>query len=213
MTSSASTAEPARRPVLIPMQDFRVDGWLVQPTCNRLVKGATAIRVRPQLIDVLACLAMQPGKVMSKNQLLAVVWSDRHVEASGVTRCVAELRQALADDARQPRVIETIPKRGYRLIAPVEPVGGPDVAPASESEPPRPSPAAPHAAGSVSGDAPGRPGGAAAATDQPLMCPAGAAAPRRFPQFGGLMSAARAFLATGGALSLFVHYFARRVQR
>jgi transcriptional activator of cad operon len=106
--------------VCLPAQDYRIDGWLVQPALNRLVKDMTAIRVRPQLIDVLTCLAQRPGTVVSKGQLLATVWNDRFVAESGVARCVAELRQVLADDARQPRIIETIPKRGYRLIAPVE---------------------------------------------------------------------------------------------
>ena len=100
--------------------EFRIEDWLVQPARNRMVRGDTAVRVRPQLIDVLACLAACPGKVVSKDQLLTEVWSDRFVAESGVARCVAELRQLLADDARQPRIIETISKRGYRLIAPVE---------------------------------------------------------------------------------------------
>ena len=135
---------PAAGPARSGDQEFRIDGWLVQPNRNRLVKGARDLRVRPQLIDVLSCLAAQPGRVVTREQLLSVVWSDRFVAASGVARCMAELRQALADDARNPRIIETIPKRGYRLIAPVEPVDTvpdhprPTVAPARAPEtPPR----------------------------------------------------------------------------
>lgn len=114
----AERAEPAMR--RFDTHEFRIEDWLVQPARNRMVRGETAVRVRPQLIDVLACLAACPGKVVSKDQLLTEVWSDRFVAESGVARCVAELRQLLADDARQPRIIETISKRGYRLIAPVE---------------------------------------------------------------------------------------------
>ena len=109
--------------VRIDHRDFRIDGWLVQPDRNRLVGHDRAIHVRPQLIDLLACLAVRPGAVVSKDQLLATVWSDRYICDSGVARCVAELRQILADDAKQPRIIETIPKRGYRLIARVEHAG------------------------------------------------------------------------------------------
>ena len=98
-------------------QDFRVADWLVQPSRNRLVRGETAVRMRPQLIDVLACLARRPGAVVSKEELLSTVWNDRFVAESGIARCIAELRQAMADDARTPRIIETIPKRGYRLVA------------------------------------------------------------------------------------------------
>jgi DNA-binding winged helix-turn-helix (wHTH) protein len=102
-------------------QDFCVADWLVQPSRNRLVRGETAVRVRPQLIDVLACLARRPGAVVSKEELLSTVWNDRFVAESGIARCIAELRQAMADDARTPRIIETIPKRGYRLVAVVGP--------------------------------------------------------------------------------------------
>jgi DNA-binding winged helix-turn-helix (wHTH) protein len=104
-------------------RDFFVDGWLVQPDLNRLVGRERSVHVRPQLIDLLTCLAVRPGAVVSKDQLLASVWSDRYIAESGVARCVAELRQILSDDARQPRIIETISKRGYRLIARVERAG------------------------------------------------------------------------------------------
>ena len=107
-------------PPAAPPRDFRVDGWLVEASCNRIVRGDRTIHVRPQLIDVLACLAARPGEVVSKEQLLSAVWSDRYIAESGVARCMAELRRLLADDARQPRIIETIRKRGYRLITPVE---------------------------------------------------------------------------------------------
>jgi len=110
----------------LPMDDYLVDGWLVQPSLNRVARQETSIRVRPQLIDVLTCLAQRRGAVVSKDELLATVWSDRFVAESGIARCVAELRQLLADDARQPRIIETIPKRGYRLIAPVRAAAAPD---------------------------------------------------------------------------------------
>jgi DNA-binding winged helix-turn-helix (wHTH) protein len=125
MSSLAESSEP---------QDFRVADWLVQPSRNRLVHGETAVRVRPQLIDVLACLARRPGAVISKDELLSTVWSDRFVAESGIARCIAELRQAMADDARTPTIIETIPKRGYRLVAAVGP-GNPERA--------RPAPVAP----------------------------------------------------------------------
>ena len=121
-------------PVVSPneLRDFRMDGWLVQPRLSRLVAADRAIHVRPQLIDLLTCLAHTPGAVVSKGELLSVVWSDRCICESGVARCVAELRSILADDARRPRIIETIPKRGYRLIARVE-HGGEPAAPTASS--------------------------------------------------------------------------------
>jgi DNA-binding winged helix-turn-helix (wHTH) protein len=58
--------------------------------------------------------------VFRKDELVADVWDARWIADSALSRCVAELRAAIGDDARQPRVIQTITKRGYRLIAPVE---------------------------------------------------------------------------------------------
>ncbi len=101
------------------LRDFHLAGWLVQPSLNRLTRDGVVVRIRPQLMDMLVCLAAQAGRTVTREDFFATVWSGRFVAESGVTRCVAELRQALGDTARQPRIIETIPKRGYRLIAPV----------------------------------------------------------------------------------------------
>lgn len=126
-------------------QDFHVADWLVQPSRNRIVRGDTAVRMRPQLIDVLACLARRPGAVISKGELLSTVWNDRFVAESGIARCIAELRQAMADDAKTPRIIETIPKRGYRLVAHVgrDTPAAPRATPSAPSCPPPPSAAGP----------------------------------------------------------------------
>ena len=71
-------------------------------------------------MDVLVCLARHQGRVVLKDELLAEVWPDRIITESGMVRCIAELRQLLGDQSKEPRYIETISKRGYRLLAPVE---------------------------------------------------------------------------------------------
>jgi Tol biopolymer transport system component len=73
-------------------------------------------------MDLLVCLAGRPGEVLSKDELLEEVWEGAFVTESNLTRAVAELRHALGDDASNPRYIETIAKRGYRLVAAVAPV-------------------------------------------------------------------------------------------
>ena len=74
-TGTTEGAQPA--PVLAPAA-FRLDGWLVEPSLNRLARGGTIVHVRPQLVDILsACLAAKPGQVVSKERLLSVVWCDR----------------------------------------------------------------------------------------------------------------------------------------
>jgi len=101
------------------LSDFHLAEWLVQPTLNCLTCDGVVVRIRPQIMDMLVCLAARAGRPVTREDLFATVWSGRFVAESCVSRCVAELRQAFGDSARQPRIIETIPKRGYRLIAPV----------------------------------------------------------------------------------------------
>jgi len=69
---------------------------------------------------VLLLLAERPGAVVSQKDLLRQVWRDTHVAPGALARVISLLRQAVGDDARSPSYVETIPKRGYRLIAAVE---------------------------------------------------------------------------------------------
>ncbi len=110
--------EPSKRPAL--SGDFRVGEWLVQPSLDRLSRGDTLVHLRPQLTDLLLVLARHAGKTVSKEAILKEVWATEYVGESVLTRCITEIRQALHDNARAPTVLETIPKRGYRLVAPVE---------------------------------------------------------------------------------------------
>lgn len=98
---------------------FTVGGWLAEPRACRLSRGDTTVKLRPQLMDLLVCLARRPGDIVLKDEILAEVWASQYIAESGLSRCVAELRQHLGDDAHGPHFIETIPKRGYRLVAPV----------------------------------------------------------------------------------------------
>jgi len=71
------------------------------------------------MMEVLLCLAQHPGETLSKGQLLQAVWPNVFVTEDVLKRCIAQLRRAFDDDARNPHIIETIPKRGYRLVASV----------------------------------------------------------------------------------------------
>ena len=109
-------------PVGTAMQgDFRLGDWLVQPALCRLSKDGRSFQVRTKVMDLLTYLAEHPGEVIPKGRLLDDVWGSQAISESALTRTVTELRQALGDDAEQPRLLETIPKRGYRLIGPVAP--------------------------------------------------------------------------------------------
>ncbi len=76
-----------------------------------------AVRLEPKVMQVLVCLAERPGDVVAKERLMRSVWPDAFVGDDVLTRCISELRRVFGDDAKEPRVIQTIPKTGYRLIA------------------------------------------------------------------------------------------------
>lgn len=101
--------------------DFQLGDWLVQPSLGSVSQGAHRVHVEPKTLEVLLCLAQRPGEVVTKQQLLDTVWPDTIVEEIALARCVSELRKIFGDDPRDPTFIETIPKRGYRLVAPLGP--------------------------------------------------------------------------------------------
>lgn len=82
-------------------------------------RGGQRIALEPKLFDVLVCLAEHEGDVVSIDQLLEHCWAGDFYGDNPVHKAIAILRKALGDDARSPRYIATIRKRGYRLIAPV----------------------------------------------------------------------------------------------
>jgi TolB-like protein/DNA-binding winged helix-turn-helix (wHTH) protein/Flp pilus assembly protein TadD len=104
--------------------DFRVGAWLVRPSLNTVSRNGASIHVQPKVMEVLVSLASQPGEAIPKDQLLKTVWPDTFVTDDVLVGSISELRRVFEDDAREPRFIQTIPKRGYRLIAPVEPANG-----------------------------------------------------------------------------------------
>ncbi|MEX3812617.1 winged helix-turn-helix domain-containing tetratricopeptide repeat protein [Paraburkholderia sp. BR13439] len=101
------------------MDDLRVGNWAVTPSLNSISSLGRTTRLEPKVMEVLVCLAQHPGVTVSKEQLFQAVWPRTVVTEDVLKRCIAELRRAFDDDARDPRVIETISKQGYRLIAPV----------------------------------------------------------------------------------------------
>ena len=101
---------------------FRLGPWLVRPDLNRIEGGDGSVQVEPRVMKVLLCLAEKPGLVLTRLDLLDLVWGDTVVGEEILTRAISELRRVFGDSARQPRYIETIRNHGYRLIAEVEPV-------------------------------------------------------------------------------------------
>ena len=100
-------------------REFHVGEWLVEPNLNRMTRENEKVCVEPKVIEVLAYLADYPGEVLSKEQIIHAVWQDTYVGDEVLRYSITELRKAFRDDAKNPLVIQTIARRGYRLIAPV----------------------------------------------------------------------------------------------
>ena len=90
--------------------------------------GKQAVKLTPKALAVLGQLVQQSGLV-SKEELFQTVWADTVVSDAALTFCIQELRRALRDDAKEPRYIETVHRRGFRFIAPLTttPLQGPGV--------------------------------------------------------------------------------------
>jgi DNA-binding winged helix-turn-helix (wHTH) protein/predicted ATPase len=82
-----------------------------------LTRGGQEVRLTPKSLAVLGLLAEHAGSVVTKDELFETVWSDTAVTDSALATCIQEIRHALDDDARRPRFIETLHRRGYRFVA------------------------------------------------------------------------------------------------
>ncbi len=101
---------------------FRLHQRVVDPSLNRVTSGDRTAQVEPKIMQVLVALAERPGEVVTRDELMARVWPGVFVTDDVIHRAIRELRRLFDDDADQPAVIETIRKRGYRLVAPIEQV-------------------------------------------------------------------------------------------
>ncbi len=99
--------------------EFRVGEWLVQRELNRISKNNKSIQLEPKVMEVLVFLAGKPGEVLSRQDFHEAIWPGTFVGNEVLTYSISELRRAFEDNARNPRIIQTIPRRGYRLIATV----------------------------------------------------------------------------------------------
>jgi DNA-binding winged helix-turn-helix (wHTH) protein len=82
----------------------------------QLWRSTHAVKLTPKALSVLCLLVTRPGQVVTKDEIFQTVWSDTVVGDDALTSCVQELRRALDGDARQPRYIETVHRRGFRFL-------------------------------------------------------------------------------------------------
>jgi len=108
--------------------EFTVGEWTVEPNLGRIIRNGEPTVLEPRIMELLVYLAHRAGKTVSTDELAEKVWAGRAVSDQPVYQGIAQLRKALVDEARHPRYIATVTKKGYRLIASVG-MPEPEVAP------------------------------------------------------------------------------------
>lgn len=102
------------------MASYVLGRFVLDLTAGDLRRGEEKIAVPPKVFDLLVYLVKNRGRLVSHDELLDVLWPAAAVGAASLTRAVANLRRALDDPAEDPLYVETVPRRGYRLIAAVK---------------------------------------------------------------------------------------------
>jgi DNA-binding winged helix-turn-helix (wHTH) protein/TolB-like protein len=116
---------------------LQIGDWLVEPALDRASTARKTVKLEPKAMSVLVHLADHAGQVVSRDALLQAAWPGLVVGDDSLTQVILKLRKALGDAPDKPAYIQTIAKRGYRLVAPVRRSTGPtlDGQPAGPSQP------------------------------------------------------------------------------
>src|SRR5687768_10796467 len=116
---------------------YRFGPFFLDGASFRLLQGEATIAASPKVIDLLLYLCARPSTLVSKDELFRALWPDVAVTDNALTQVISELRQTLRDDPAKPQYVQTVARRGYRFIAPVETVAGAPAFPAPRAaEPP-----------------------------------------------------------------------------
>jgi cholera toxin transcriptional activator len=122
---------------------YRFGAFEADASTGELRRQGIKVKLNSQPFQVLLLLLDRPGEVLTREEISRALWPDGiFVDYEhGVNSAVNRIRDALGDSAANPRFVETLARRGYRFVAPVERIGEPvDVTPASEASPPTPDP-------------------------------------------------------------------------
>jgi DNA-binding winged helix-turn-helix (wHTH) protein len=106
---------------------FRAEDFEFDPGTGEVHRGGSINRLEPQPAALLALLMSRPGELVTRQEAIRALWGD-HTSVSfqdGLNYSVRQIRIAINDQVRQPRYVETIPRRGYRFVAPVDGLSAP----------------------------------------------------------------------------------------
>jgi DNA-binding winged helix-turn-helix (wHTH) protein len=97
-------------------REIRFPPFRLDLRAQQLMRGTKSISLRPKTWDLLLYFARRPGELVSKDELMEAVWGDVTVTISSLNQAVLELRRVLGDDARNPKFIETVHRKGFRFV-------------------------------------------------------------------------------------------------
>jgi TolB-like protein/DNA-binding winged helix-turn-helix (wHTH) protein/Tfp pilus assembly protein PilF len=135
LSGLAAAPPPEPEPTLLRFDEFELD-----VRSSELRRNGAPVRIQQQPARVLACLARRAGELVTREELRQEIWGDgTYVDFDqGLNYCIKQVRSALGDQADAPRFVETLPRRGYRFLPPVERASR-----ATATEAPRPEPPSP----------------------------------------------------------------------
>lgn len=97
--------------------EYFLDGWRVEVASGRISRDGATQHLEPQVMKVLTYLASHSNTVVTREELFKNLWRHSFVGDAALTRCIFEIRRAFGDDPQTPRIVETIPRVGFRLVA------------------------------------------------------------------------------------------------
>ncbi len=124
------------------LRPFLMGDWRVDPALDEISRDGQTVKLEPRKMQLLVALARRAGDVVTPDELLDAVWPGLVVTQSSIYQSVAQLRKTLGDNPSTPEYIATVPRKGYRLVAPLRAVEVQTVAAEPAAPPPSPAPVA-----------------------------------------------------------------------
>ena len=143
--SSPVVKHPVETPPSDAVVEYLFGPFRLDVASLQLSRGDEAVNLTPKAFDTLLVLIRNRNRLVRKDELMSAVWADSFVSEDSLTQNITALRRALGDDSHQPEYISTIPRRGYRFIAPLVERGPGEPSPPSGSAFPAPATSAPAA--------------------------------------------------------------------
>jgi TolB-like protein/DNA-binding winged helix-turn-helix (wHTH) protein len=116
-----------------PRAAYQFGQFTLVPSQKRLLSGREVLALAPKVFDTLVLLVENQDRLIQKEEFLKALWPNSVVEEQALAHNISQLRKALGDPAEDPKFIETVPKRGYRFIAPVRAADEPPAVPGSSA--------------------------------------------------------------------------------